>query len=67
MNQYEEDNEVKNNSSIAFVLTHHQHRLLFAADSCSTILLKGMEDAGMVKGGKVKLDLMHIPHHGSCG
>lgn len=64
LNQYDEDNEVKNNSSIAFVMSYNDHQLLFAADSCSTILRSGLKD--FIKDGKVNFDLMHIPHHGSC-
>lgn len=66
LTQYEEDNEVKNNSSIAFVLSYHNHQLLFAADSCSSILMKGLIRTAIMKEGKLKLDFMHIPHHGSC-
>ena len=66
LSMYEEDNEVKNNSSIAFVLSYNGHQMLFAADSCSTILTNGLKGAGMMKDGKFKFDLMHIPHHGSC-
>lgn len=64
--QYDEDKEVKNNSSIAFVLSYHGRQLLFAADSCSSILTNGLMKANMMKEGKWKFDLMHIPHHGSC-
>lgn len=64
--QYNEDKEVKNNSSIAFVLSYHGHQLLFAADSCSSILINGLMKANIMKEGKWKFDLMHIPHHGSC-
>lgn len=63
--QYEEDNEVKNNSSIVFVLSYHGSNLLFSADSCSSILSNGLKNAKMLKDGKFKFDLMHIPHHGS--
>ena len=66
LSQYDEDNEVKNNSSISFVLSYNGHQLLFAADSCSTILTNGLKGADMMKDGKFKFDLMHIPHHGSC-
>ena len=65
-NQYDEDDDVKNNSSIAFVLNYHNHQLLFAADSCSSILANGLKKTKMMKEGKLKFDLMHIPHHGSC-
>lgn len=65
MYRYDEDKEVKNNSSIAFVLSYHNHRVLFSADSCSTILMKGLKDAHFLKDGGTKLDLMQIPHHGS--
>lgn len=64
--QYDEDNEVKNNSSIAFVLSYHGHQLLFAADSCASILQTGLSQFQKQENGKLKLDLMHIPHHGSC-
>ena len=66
LSQYDEDNEVKNNSSIAFVLSYYGHQLLFAADSCSSILINGLIKANMMKDGKWKFDIMHIPHHGSC-
>lgn len=65
LSRYNEDNEVKNNSSIAFVLSYHDNQILFSADSCSTILMKGLEAADLVKEGRVKLNLVHIPHHGS--
>lgn len=64
--QYEEDNEVKNNSSIAFVLSYHGYNLLFSADSCSSLLSDGLKNTNMLKDGDFKFDLMHIPHHGSC-
>lgn len=63
---YEEDNEVKNNSSIAFVLNYHGYNLLFSADSCSSLLYDGLKNVNIFKDGKYKFDLMHIPHHGSC-
>ncbi len=65
LKHYEEDKDVKNNSSIAFVLTYEKHRILFAADSSSSILMKGLNAVNLEKDGKVKLDLMHMPHHGS--
>lgn len=65
LTHYEEDKEVKNNSSIAFVLTYEKHSILFAADSCSSILMRGLKEAKLLKDGKAKFDLMHIPHHGS--
>ena len=63
--RYNEDKEVKNNSSIAFVFSYHNYQILFAADSCSTILMQGLKTTGMVKDENVKFDLVHIPHHGS--
>ena len=44
MELYKEDNEVKNNSSIAFVLSYHGYNLLFSADSCSSILSNGLNN-----------------------
>lgn len=63
--KYEEDKEVKNNSSIAFIITFKSYRLLFAADSCTSILKAGLEKMKMYENGTLKLDFMHIPHHGS--
>lgn len=65
LKRYDEDNEVKNNSSIAFVLFYNQYKVLFSADSCSSILLNGLEKTKLLKNGKVSLDLVHVPHHGS--
>lgn len=65
LTHYDEDKEVKNNSSIAFVLSYHGHQLLFAADSCTSILESGLKKANIMVDGKLKLGLMHIPHHGS--
>lgn len=65
INHYEEDSEVKNNSSIAFVLTYKTYNILFTGDSCSSLLLDGVKRANMISGNKLRLDLMHIPHHGS--
>lgn len=65
LSHYEEDKDVKNNSSIAFVLSYREHSVLFASDSCSTILTKGLKDTGFLKNDKAIFDLMHIPHHGS--
>lgn len=52
MELYNEDNEVKNNSSIAFVLSYHDYNLLFSADSCSSILSNGLNNLDILKDGK---------------
>ena len=49
MELYNEDNEVKNNSSIAFVLSYHDYNLLFSADSCSSILSNGLNNLDILK------------------
>ncbi len=66
LEKYDEDKDIKNNSSIAFVLSYHNHQILFPADSCSSILLGGLGNTKKLKGERIKLDLVHIPHHGSC-
>lgn len=65
LNRYDEDKEVKNNSSIAFVFYYKQYKILFSADSCSSIMLSGLNDTKLLKDGKITLDLVHVPHHGS--
>lgn len=66
LDHYEEDKEVKNNSSIAFVLAYRSIKILFSGDSCSSLLLKGLDNADILKDGRTTFDLVHIPHHGSC-
>ena len=65
LNQYDEDDEVKNNSSIAFVLSYHGYQLFFTADTCSTILMNGLKSTQMMNGEKLKFDLIHNSHYGS--
>jgi beta-lactamase superfamily II metal-dependent hydrolase len=64
--KYDEDSDEKNNSSIAVVLSYHGKNFLFAADSCSSLLLEGLNSQGFMVNGKAYLELMHVPHHGSC-
>lgn len=66
VSNYSEDNSVTNRSSIAVVITFHERSFLFSADSCSSILREGLISQGFVRHGVAKVDMMHIPHHGSC-
>ena len=66
VSNYSEDKSVTNRSSIAVVLTYNEHRFLFSADSCSSILKEGLISQGFIRNGIGKFDMTHIPHHGSC-
>ncbi|MBQ0087850.1 MAG: MBL fold metallo-hydrolase [Prevotellaceae bacterium] len=66
VSNYSEDKSVTNRSSIAVVITSHERNLLFSADSCSSILKDGLISQGFVQHGVARVDVMHIPHHGSC-
>lgn len=66
INSYTEDLDVKNNSSIAIVLSYNNHNFLFAADSCSSFILEGLMTQGIISKNNVRFELMHVPHHGSC-
>lgn len=65
LNSYQEDDDVKNNSSIAFLMIYQRVNLLFTADSCSSILMDGLNRFIMSGRDKLKLNFMHVPHHGS--
>jgi beta-lactamase superfamily II metal-dependent hydrolase len=66
INSYDEDNDVKNNSSIAIVLSYNTQKFLFAADSCSSLILEGLMAQGFISEKIGRFELMHVPHHGSC-
>lgn len=65
-NSYDEDSSITNRSSIAVVLTYNENDYLFAADSCSSIIIEGLISQGFINEGKANLSLLHVPHHGSC-
>ena len=60
---FDEDKTATNGSSIAFILTIQNKRLLFLADSHPNLIVKSLQE--FQKGKKIYFDLIKISHHGS--
>jgi len=60
---FDEDKTSTNGSSIAFILTIQNKRLLFLADSHPSLIVKSLQEFQKEK--KVYFDLIKISHHGS--
>ncbi|HEX5713095.1 MAG TPA: hypothetical protein VFX85_07260 [Solirubrobacterales bacterium] len=64
----EPDDSIPNLSSIVCVAELDGKRMLLTGDALGTKVIEGLETAGFLKSGngKMKLDLLKVPHHGSC-
>lgn len=66
--QFESDNKMANNASIAFLLIYDGHYMLFSGDaSPEQMIVAGKEYFRRTGrcGESIKLDLIKLPHHGS--
>jgi beta-lactamase superfamily II metal-dependent hydrolase len=65
------DRSVANGSSIAFLLEHDGASCLFAGDAfprvLSASLLRLAEERNPGRGGRIAVDVVKLPHHGSMG
>lgn len=59
-----QDNSNPNGSSIAFIAEHGGHRVLFAADAHGDVLADSLSRLAGPE-GRVKVDAVKMPHHGS--
>jgi len=60
------DKSVPNLSSIVVLAQADNKRMLLTGDARGDKILEGLELAGlMAKGGKIHVDLLKVPHHGS--
>jgi hypothetical protein len=60
------DKSATNLSSIACVAELEGKRMLLTGDALGAKVLEGLESAGfLTPGGKMELDLLKVPHHGS--
>ncbi|MCU0305386.1 MAG: hypothetical protein MUC56_15135 [Thermoanaerobaculales bacterium] len=62
---YEADDTEPNGASIAFIAEFDGRRVLLAADAHSEVLEKAIEPLAEAEGGRLRLDLLKISHHGS--
>lgn len=61
------DLEAPNGSSIAFLAEHHGRRALFTGDAHPDLLLRSLRPLAEAEGGRLRIDLLKVSHHGSAG
>ena len=59
------DESVFNLSSIVVLAEVGKKRMLLTGDSRGDDVLKALKSNGLLKGGKIHVDLLKLPHHGS--
>ena len=60
-----EDKSPYNLSSIVVLAEMNEKRMLLTGDALGRYVTDGLEKAGKMKDGKIRLDLLKMPHHGS--
>ncbi|MEM6793992.1 MAG: hypothetical protein AAF725_08405 [Acidobacteriota bacterium] len=63
--RYERDTTRANGTSIAFLAEYAGRRALLAADAHSEVLEEALEPLARAEGGRLRLDLLKVSHHGS--
>jgi beta-lactamase superfamily II metal-dependent hydrolase len=63
--KFKEDDAPHNGSSIAFILTIQNKRLLFLADAHPTVIVQSLKDCGYTKEKPLEVELVKLSHHGS--
>lgn len=61
------DREAPNGSSIAFVAEYEGRRVLMGGDAHPDLLAKSLAALAEAEGGRYRMDLLKVPHHGSRG
>lgn len=59
------DKSVPNLSSIMFLVTADGKRILFTGDGRGDFIYEGLEKRGLLRNGKMHVDVFKVPHHGS--
>lgn len=62
---FEEDKDVYNGSSIAFILKNDDKNYMFLGDSHPSEIVTALKNLGYNKDNKLKVELFKISHHGS--
>lgn len=62
---FEEDTEVWNGGSIAFVLELKEKRVLFLADSFPSVIISSLRSMGYSPSNRLKVNYVKLSHHGS--
>jgi beta-lactamase superfamily II metal-dependent hydrolase len=59
------DDAIANLSSIVVLAEQNGKRILLTGDARGDKILQGLNSAGLLTNGKVEVDILKIPHHGS--
>lgn len=62
---YEEDKAVHNGSSISFVLSLQDKKMLFLGDAHPSVLVASLQELGFSKRNPITVDFVKLSHHGS--
>ncbi len=65
LNVFEEDDDIPNGSSIAFILTYHGIKGLFLADAHPSDIITSLRILGYTPDNRIKVDFVKVAHHGS--
>ncbi len=60
-----DDDSPYNLSSIVVLAKFGKKRMLLTGDARGDLMLKGLEEQKLLKNGKIHVDLLKLPHHGS--
>ena len=64
-NDFSEDHDLANCSSIAFIFKYKEFRLLLLGDSAPSQIVKALYNLGYSETNKLKLNICKLSHHGS--
>lgn len=64
-NEFDEDRDVANCSSIAFIFEYKDFRILFLGDSAPSQIVNALNTRGYSETNKLKLSICKLSHHGS--
>ena len=65
LNTFNEDNDIANGSSIAFLLEIGGFKCLLTGDAHPSVIYDSLQKLGYSKVAPLKIDFMKVPHHGS--
>lgn len=63
--EFEDDESLANESSIAFILEVEEKKLLFLGDAHNKTIIKSLSDLGYQENNKLNVEIMKISHHAS--
>jgi hypothetical protein len=63
---FKADTAKANGSSIAFIAEFRRRRVLLAADAHSAVLEEALAPLARTEGGRYRIDLLKVSHHGSA-